>query len=211
MATRRPLTFALALACIGPAAAQDAADRARLDDFAVPQTEQAGGTLGIEQLEPDAAPLPPPAPAPARDATAPVGTSTADDSAPRPTLPLTGTDRCDPQQPSADLPECRTILETRAGDFNAAAPAPLSAEQALIASQRAQSARQDPATASRRVRMAGTGPTDDDLRSNQELATIYLDRQRQPDGQPEQPTDPEIPEALSEVVEALRQAAGTGR
>jgi hypothetical protein len=90
---RRTLPFAAALAFTGPIAAQDRADPARIDDFAVSAPEQA---LGVEQLEPDAARLPPPAPTPVRDSSAPVGTSTAADSAPRPTAPTTGTDRCDP-------------------------------------------------------------------------------------------------------------------
>lgn len=205
---RRALPFAAALACTGPAAAQDGSDPARIDDFAVPASAQA---LGVEQLEPDAAPLAPSAPTPVRDSSAPVGASTAADSAPRPSAPITGTDRCDPQQPSADRAECRNTLETRAGDFAATAPTPLSAEQALIASQRAQATRHEPVGSGRRARMAGTGPTDDELRSNQELATIYLGREVQSVEHPKEPTTPEIPDALGEVIEALRQAENTGR
>jgi hypothetical protein len=59
--------------------------------------------------------------------------------------------------------------------------------------------------------MAGTGPTDDDLRSNQELATIYLGREGQPVEHPKEPAAPEIPAALGQVIEALRQAENTGR
>ncbi|KHL26519.1 hypothetical protein PK98_08970 [Croceibacterium mercuriale] len=205
---RRALSFAAALACTGPAAAQDGADPARIDDFAVPASAQ---PLGVEQLEPDAAPLPPSAPVPVRDSSAPVGASSAADSAPRATAPITGTDRCDPQQPSADRAECRNTLERRAGDFAAPAPATLSAEQALIASQRPQASRHEPVGSGRRARMAGTGPTDDELRSNQELATIYLSREGQPVDHPKEPTIPEIPAALDQVIEALRQAENTGR
>ncbi|WP_121115290.1 hypothetical protein [Croceibacterium ferulae] len=206
------LPFAALLGWIGPAAAQDGTDRARLDDFAIPRTGQEDGSLRIEQLEPDAAPLPPPTPAPMRDSTAPAGASTAADSAPRATPAISGTDRCDPQQPSADQAECRAILETRARDFAATAPAALSAEQALIASQPAPAMRQDSVTANRRVRAAGTGLADDELRSNQELATIYLARQRQQGEPPPEPEPTEIPEALGEVIQALQQAGdGTGR
>lgn len=205
---RRALSCAVLLAaCTAAALAQDAADPTRIDDFAVPAPAEG---LGIEQLEPDAAPLPSSAPTPSRDSSAPAGASTAADSAPRPTPPLTGTDRCDPQQPSAARAECRNTLERRAGDFAAAAPTPLSAEQALIASQRTQAAGRDPAGSSRRVLQAGTGTSDDDLRS-QELATIYLARQRPAVEPPKEPAKPDIPSGLSQVIEALRQGGTTDR
>ena len=63
-----------------------------------------------------------------------------------------GRDRCDPQARGAAPASCARVIEARAGEFTAADPRPLSAEQELLAVQReAKSAPMDIGAATRRL------------------------------------------------------------
>lgn len=114
----------------------------------------------------------------AADETAAAVSSTAD-SRPQAVARLDGHDRCDPQSAGEDLARCQRILELRAQEFNAPAPPELSAEQKLLAEQRADEEQPGRSPASR-LRLASRDAPDADLRSNQELAALYLARQQTP-------------------------------
>jgi hypothetical protein len=105
--------------------------------------------------------------------------SSTSDSRPHGVIRIAGHDRCDPQLAAAELAECQRILELRAQEFNAPAPPQLSAEQRLLAEQRADDERpgRSPMT---RLRLASRDAPDADLQSNQELAALYLARQQTP-------------------------------
>jgi hypothetical protein len=137
--------------------------------------------------------------------------STTADSRPQGVTRLQGQDRCDPQLAKEDLVRCQRILELRAQEFHAPAPPKLSAEQQLLAEQRA-GERQERGSLQHSLRLASGDEPDADLKSNQELASIYLDRQRPttdtpaPDAsqQPDTATDAK----LAQILEALQLPAG---
>jgi hypothetical protein len=137
--------------------------------------------------------------------------STTADSRPQGVTRLQGQDRCDPQLAREDLVRCQRILELRAQEFHAPAPPKLSAEQQLLAEQRA-GERQERGSLQHSLRLASGDEPDADLKSNQELASIYLDRQRPatdtpaPDAsqQPDAATDAK----LAQILEALQLPAG---
>jgi len=128
--------------------------------------------------------------------------SSPGDSRPQGAAALGGTDRCDPQLETPQLEECRRVIERRAAEFDAPEAPQLSAEQVLLAQRGDEGQRLVP-TSDMRLRLAADDP-DADRTSNQELASIYLDRQTQPPaGRPEQP-DTALVEALAEVLQGLQ-------
>jgi hypothetical protein len=116
---------------------------------------------------------------------------------------LAGTDRCDPQLGDAELERCRHILELRAQEFHAPAPPQLSAEQKLLAEQRA-SEDSPNRSAETRLRLASRDDPDAELKSNQELAALYLGRQAPPPTQSPDASAPAIDESLAKILDALQ-------
>lgn len=197
----------LTLALASPIAAQDRADKARLDDFALPKASSAEEVEQLGAREKSLAITGSSAgdrtvivPGPVAGERAPVlqlsqpgqptptvqlsgreesrqlavgSVSSPEDSKPRTSAPLGGSDKCDPQLDGERLNECLRVLELRAAEFSAPEAPRLSAEQALLARQgpdNGQLAQRSPTT---RLRTAANDP-DADIQSNQELATIYL-------------------------------------
>ena len=223
----------LALGLAVPASAQDEADKARLDDFAVPVSDASGPR--IEQLGDRAEALTPlsqpasdhqlvvPGPAPADRApvtqlsrpgeTTPAqqlsergesrqlaagSVSSSADSRPRASAPLGGSDRCDPQLEGERLEECLRVLELRAEEFSAPEAPKLSAEQVLLAERGPGAERVAAQSSDLRLKLAAGDP-DAEISSNQELASIYLDRARVQTPPPDDravPVDPRLAEIL---------------
>jgi hypothetical protein len=134
------------------------------------------------------------------------------DSRPQGVAHIGGHDRCDPQLVGEELARCQKILELRAQEFNAPAPPQLSAEQALLAEQRADDERpsRSPVT---RLRLATRDDPDADLQSNQELAALYLGNQQSPAQQqaPQDATSESDASTLAQVLETLQIATSGGK
>jgi hypothetical protein len=228
-----------ALCVAGPVLAQDAGDRARLDEFALPSQqssttiEQLGSAVG--DLEPqaigsgdravtipgpdDASQVPLPQLSAAGDLApaaqlsnavqsrqlAPGSVSSSADSRPRSSAPMVGLDRCDPQLDTQKREQCRRILERRAAEFDAPEAPKLSAEQVLLAERGETETMRATGSSTGRVRLATTSDPDADLRSNQELATIFLDGagNRPPANGPAE-DQPAVDPALAEVLKGLQ-------
>lgn len=109
------------------------------------------------------------------------GISSRTDSKPGPAGGIAGNDRCDPQADRAKLQSCERILERRAAEFQAAEAPRLTAEQALLAQNQSGDRSQSLARAPARSLDPSASDPDADLRSNQELAAIYLDSTAPPD------------------------------
>ena len=127
------------------------------------------------------------------------------DSRPRPTTRLAGRDRCDPRQQEAVHSErCRAVLETRAAEFKAAEAPRLSAEQALLAERGVNPDVLAPGSPDVRLQLASRGDPDAESRSNQELASIYLEppAANGPPSPAEAP--PDTLEAIAEMMEGLQ-------
>lgn len=135
--------------------------------------------------------------------------SSTADSRPQGVAHLGGHDRCDPQLAAAELAECQRILELRAQEFNAPAPPQLSAEQKLLAEQRADDERagRSPAT---RLRFASRDAPDADLQSNQELAALYLARQQTPPANASPPDEEQAAAdaSLAQILAGLQVQTG---
>ena len=116
---------------------------------------------------------------------------------------LAGTDRCDPQLGNAERERCQHILELRSQEFHAPAPPQLSAEEKLLAEQHAQeeALNRSPGT---RLRLASRDDPDAELKSNQELAALYLGKQAPPPTQAPDQQAPAIDESLAKVLDALQ-------
>lgn len=112
----------------------------------------------------------------ARESRLSLGTAVShtSDSAPRTAAPIGGQDRCDPQLTQKFYAECLRILELRSDEFTAPQPAALSAEQKLLVEQRQRDDGLADAATAVRLRYAAAPQPDADLKSNQELAAIYL-------------------------------------
>lgn len=130
--------------------------------------------------------------------------SSSSDSRPRATGPIGGSDRCDPQLESERFEECLRVLELRAAEFSAPEAPKLSAEQVLLAERGSDSERLASRSSDLRLKLAAGDP-DAEIASNQELASIYLDRARA-EGQPvPAPEGPPTDEAkLAEVLQGLQ-------
>lgn len=142
------------------------------------------------------------------DPTRPIPTagSTAADSRPEGVTRLAGTDRCDPQLPESELEQCLRILELRAQEFNAPAPPRLSAEQTLLAAQQTDEERSMSRSSDVRLRLATVQAPDAGLGSNQELASIYLDRSAPTGALPREEEAPlDVPSSITEILVALTQ------
>jgi hypothetical protein len=189
------------------------ADSVRLDEFAVSAPE--GDRSRVDQLDPGAD-RPQASPQPLQlsaaggppDETQAAVSSTAD-SRPQGVAHLGGHDRCDPQLVQEELERCRRILELRAQEFNAPAAPQLSAEQRLLAEQRAEDEQpgRSPAT---RLRLASRDTPDADLQSNQELAALYLARQQAPAASAAPPEDQQAAgdASLAEILQGLQVQTG---
>lgn len=168
-------------------------DRSEASTQAVAQVSQNGH--GIEQAQ-----LSKPGATPDQSSAA---VSSPDQSRPDGVQRLAGTDRCDPQLGDAERERCKHILELRAQEFHAPAPPQLSAEEKLLAEQRAaeETSRRSPDT---RLRLASRDDPDAELESNQELAALYLQRQGPPPEPAPDKTAPPLDESLAKVLEALQ-------
>jgi len=128
--------------------------------------------------------------------------SSTGDSRPQASAPLAGSDSCDRQLDTEQLERCLRILETRAAEFSAPEAPRLSAEQALLAANGDDGDRLAARSSDMRLRLAAGDP-DADISSNQELASIYLDRTAQPQAPgAEQPA--EVDPSLAEVLQTLQ-------
>src|SRR5690606_123917 len=103
--------------------------------------------------------------------------SSSSDSRPRATGPIGGSDRCDPQLESERFEECLRVLERRAAEFSAPEAPKLSAERVLLAERGSDSERLASRSSDLGLKLAAGDP-DAEIASNQELASIYLDRAR---------------------------------
>ena len=237
------LAAAAALGGALPASAQESGDRARLDDFALPQDDAA---LRVEQLDGGDRAIAPPEsstgdrelaiPGPPQVERAPVtqlsqpgqtapaqqlsersdsrqlaagSVSTISDSRPQAGAPLAGNDRCDRQLDREELEQCLRILERRAAEFDAPEAPRLSAEQALLAARGDDDEFLATSSSDLRVRLAADDP-DADIASNQELASILIDRRTEAlasaeAAAAEQPDDA----TLAQILETL-QIQGPG-
>lgn len=238
MKTAARLAAALALGLALPAWAQEGADKARLDDFAVPQER---ADLRIEQLDDAAASLPAgeqlgsdralAVPGPPQTGRAPMAqlsrpgetapsqqlsdraesrelaagsVSSPNDSRPRASAPLVGSDSCDPQLDTEQLERCLRILELRAAEFSAPEAPRLSAEQALLAERGEDDERLASRSSTLRLRLAAGDPNAE-FASNQELASIYLDRARtEPSPGAAQEPGETADASLAEVLQSLQ-------
>lgn len=126
------------------------------------------------------------------------------DSRPRPAAQLAGSDRCDPQQEAAPSERCKAVIETRAAEFQASEAPRLSAEQALLAQRGANPDVLAPGSPDLRLQLASRGDPDAESRTNQELASIYLEQP--PVSGPPSPAEvpPDTLEALAEMMEGLQ-------
>jgi hypothetical protein len=145
----------------------------------------------------------------APDETQAAVSSTAD-SRPQGVARLGGHDRCDPQLAGEEFVRCQRILELRAQEFTAPGPPQLSAEQQLLAEQRAEDEQpgRSPAT---RLRLASRDTPDADLQSNQELAALYLARQQAPPASTAPPEDQQAAAgdaSLAEILQGLQVQTG---
>lgn len=142
------------------------------------------------------------------DPTRPIPTagSTAADSRPEGVTRLAGNDRCDPQLPESELDQCLRILELRAQEFNAPAPPQLSAEQSLLAAQQTDEERSLSRSSDVRMRLATVQAPDAGLDSNQEIASIYLDRSAPAGTLPRDVETPlDVPSNITDIFVALTQ------
>lgn len=135
--------------------------------------------------------------------------SSTADSRPQAVAHLGGHDRCDPQLAGEELARCQRILELRAQEFHAPAPPQLSAEQKLLAEQRADDERPGRSAAAR-LRLASRDAPDADLQSNQELAALYLTRQQAPSAAatPPEEQQPIVDATLAQILQGLQVQTG---
>lgn len=128
-------------------------------------------------------------------------TSISSTQASRPTATehLSGTDRCEPGQETAQSENCANILEKRAEQFASTEAPTLSAEQALLANNSADGAAID--SLATRLDLGSRDNPNANLPANQEVASIYL---QNPTGNVidiQQPNDAnQVPDALIEVL-----------
>lgn len=118
---------------------------------------------------------------------------------------LQGTDRCDPKAGEEATARCLAILELRASEFDAVEAPQLSPEQVLLAERGERPDRRARPSTDQHLRHALTDP-DADSRSNQELAA-YSFGQSPPQTSVGQPEAEESPDAMAELVEAIRISA----
>ena len=233
------IAIALAAALATPTLAQDATERARIDDFALPadagavEVDQIGGTARAVEPAPQRSDrsLTVAAPPPQGDAPlAQVGTaegasptsqltdrsasrqaasavSSTGDSRPQGVVRIGGVDRCDPQLDAARRAECLRILELRAEEFNAPRAPQLSAEQRILAEERARDEMFAKQSAETRLRFATMPDPDADLSSNQELASIFLDKPAPATAAPAE-AEPTADPAATDLGTALLNALG---
>lgn len=145
----------------------------------------------------------------APDETQAAVSSTAD-SRPQGVTHIGGHDRCDPQLAREELERCRRILELRAQEFNAPEAPQLSAEQRLLAEQRADD-EQAGRSAATRLRLASRDEPDADLKSNQELAALYLAKQQAPPASAAPAEDPQAAlgdASLADILQGLQVQTG---
>jgi len=238
------LATAIALAVAVPAGAQESADKARLDEFALP-VDEAGRP--IEQLGHDGERLPAAqvqandrqlaVPGPPMEARLPMAqlsppdddgvtrqvndksdsrelrtasVSTSRDSRPQASIPLAGHDRCDAQLASEQLERCLHILEVRASEFSAPEAPQMSAEQALLAERGNSEERMASTSSDLRLRLASVDPNAE-FASNQELASIYLDRSPSAPAAASEQQPVEEDDGLAAVLQSLQiEVPGSG-
>jgi hypothetical protein len=136
--------------------------------------------------------------------------SSTADSRPQGVTRIQGHDRCDPQLAKEELARCQRILELRAQEFSAPQAPKLSAEQQLLAERRAAEEREAGSLAGR-LRLASRDEPDADLQSNQELASIYLERSRPPAPDTSAPADDQkaaTNATQAQILEALQVQTG---
>ena len=164
-------------------------------DAAVPQLSAAGQPTSPQAQLSKAGAAP--------DESAAAVSSTAE-SRPQGVQRLGGTDRCDPQLGDAALARCRQILELRAQEFHAPAPPQLSAEEQLLAEQQANRDEGAVRSPEARLRLASRDDPDATLTSNQELATLYLDKQSPPPTPTPDQAAPQLDASLAQILQGLQ-------
>ncbi|OYU78270.1 MAG: hypothetical protein CFE32_02300 [Alphaproteobacteria bacterium PA3] len=115
-----------------------------------------------------------------------------------------GKDRCDPGSEAARSEDCARVIETRSAEFTEPEPAPLSAEQALMAMQsQSTSSSNDLDAAARRL---SSGRADESLA---ELAVANLALKASTDEKKEADTKGQAPTAVDALVaQIIAQANG---
>lgn len=119
------------------------------------------------------------------------------------TVVPTGPDRCDPQNGGAD-PACARVIETRAADFPAPNPEPLSPEQRLLATQNEQ--RLVPNDLNAAARRLANGEVDG---SNAALAVASMALNR-PAPEERDAETPELDAATQAIVAGVIGVIGAG-
>lgn len=131
-------------------------------------------------------------------------TSISSTAASRPTATerLSGTDRCEPGQETAQSENCANILEKRAEQYASTQAPTLSAEQALLANNSDDGAAID--SLATRLDLGSRDNPNASLPANQEVASIYLENPQGNLIDVQQPNEP------SQAVEALVQVLRNG-
>jgi hypothetical protein len=114
-----------------------------------------------------------------------------------------GSDRCDPAAAAPrKAPECKKILETRAGEYAHVRPPELTPEQRLLIDEEVRASDTTVADASRRLAMTGEA---DDSPASLAIASIVLAAPASPP-QPKKDEDPTANAAVDAVIQLVTQA-----
>ena len=116
----------------------------------------------------------------------------------------TGDSRTEGSNPSVSASRCRQILELRAQELHAPAPPQLSAEEQLLAEQQANRDEGAVRSPEARLRLASRDDPDATLTSNQELATLYLDKQSPPPTPTPDQAAPQLDASLAQILQGLQ-------
>lgn len=133
-----------------------------------------------------------------RTAQAPDDLSSRSDGRPTGEARIGGHDRCEPGSSHAASATCRSVIESRADQFERPEPSPLTAEQRLLVFQHGNSAPTDSADASRRL---ATGRGDDMSTLSQAIAATALSQDATPS-----PTPAPEPGAMGSSADILARA-----
>ncbi len=111
-----------------------------------------------------------------------------------------GEDRCDSRSPRGETGICARVIETRAGDFPAPDPQPLSAEQRLLVAQRELNPQsRDVTSATRRLADGNIDETNAGLA----VASLTMGQTQRPAEDEDQPVDSSVTDAIVAGVLAV--------
>lgn len=111
-----------------------------------------------------------------------------------------GDDRCDPRAVRGEAGICARVIETRAGDFPAPDPQPLSAEQRLLVAQRELNPQaRDVTSATRRLADGNI----DESNAGLAVASLTMGQTQRPSEDEEQPVDSSVTDAIVAGVLAV--------